>query len=694
MRRAIWLLHLLFLVLFLWVVSAIAEPHPSHGRAIDPLSLSSAKSAMASPSPQSSPDPAVTLRAESGATITFKTQNGETVNDAPAQTMELPHLVLFRNGTLTDAEERSLIAEITNIVVPPAGVTVTVELQTQHGNPDLGGGSTKRIPVWRESRRITNSSGVTETGVTAAFRHEFTTAVISGTDEIATPTDYVRYRVTVTDINHPLTDPWFTLEQDYAFLMESQWIAQLPAVEEGSDGAAPDELIVYYCDMFPFRTDKRDTSTRLLREDVPDYIHTELIPAMVEAFRVQTDDWGFPWYDTWTSYRSGEDAERLSVALVKGGTWFHGYAPSNGHSGISLRVNGGGYAAGYDSLTDALVSVFYHELFHNLQRSIHQNSGDDKGLEGEGDAWRFFTEGTAVLVPSVGRSAVEFGPSAGARHYMENVNRYLGVTGLERGELNRSYQRMSPYHTALYWRFLYEKCGGMENGLEDARAGMDVIRRVFITLYSLDLVGINSTTDLIRSIPTIMDEVLKDSLCPFKTHRESLNAFAHAVYALRINEGRCVEPGSPNGCGFYDPHQLYSDPPVDTIIYGGGATSFSGADQRGLVGIKSSFGIDFVEVILEPAVDGKALTLEFRSPPGAAAAFNVQLWRLGPGGRKPRAVTAAPETLLRNTEGGYSYTIASVDTAAFNRLALIIARLDPHESIDPVGGYTVNLESH
>ena len=104
--------------------------------------------------------------------------------------------------------------------------------------------------------------------------------------------------------------------------------------------------------------------------------------------------------------------------------------------------------------------------------------------------------------------------------------------------------------------------------------------------------------------------------------------------------------------------------------------------------------MDFVEVIIEPTMDGKSLTLEFHGAPGAAAVFDVQLWRLGPGVSKPRAVTAHPESLLPNTEGGYSYTISNVETAAFNRLTLIITRLDPHESTDPVGDYTINLESH
>jgi hypothetical protein len=498
----------------------------------------------------------------------------------------------------------------------------------------------------------------------------------------------------VTSVNHPVADPWYTFDQDYAFLMENQWIARLPDVRETPAGAAPDELIVYYCDMFPFRKSAYDRTTWLPREAVPDYVSYELIPAMIEAVRVQTDDWGFPWYDTWTSYRSGEDAERLSVALVKGGTWFHGSAPSNGHSGISLRVNGNGYAADYDTLTDALVSVFYHELFHNLQKNILQKRGDNGDVNELESAWRFFAEGTAVLVPSVGRSATEFGPSTGARHYMENANRYLGVIGLEGGELNRSYQKMSPYHAALYWRFLYEQCGGMANGLEDPAKGMGVIRRALISLYSGDIVDIISSTDPVGEMPKLMDEVLKDSLCPFKTHRESLVAFARAIYGLRVDGGRCMAPGIPTGCGFYDPHYLYHDPPVDTIPYAGGAVVYSAANQLNPAGIKSSFGMDFVEVILDPTLDGQTLSVEFYGALGAAAEFNVQVWKLGPGGSKPRAIAVEPEMMVQNADRGYVYTIARVDTAAFNRLALLITRLDSHEAADPVGSYTVRLDAY
>jgi hypothetical protein len=137
--------------------------------------------------PQFTSVPTATLAAASGATIAFKTQNGQTIKDVPPQASDLPHLVLRRNGALTDPDERTLIVEVTGIEVPPAGVTVTLKVETQHGDPDLGGDSGPRIPVWRESRWITNISGFTQTGVTAVFVHEFDETVVSGAGTIATP---------------------------------------------------------------------------------------------------------------------------------------------------------------------------------------------------------------------------------------------------------------------------------------------------------------------------------------------------------------------------------------------------------------------------------------------------------------------------------------------------------------------------
>ena len=62
--------------------------------------------------------------------------------------------MLRRNGALTAPAERTLIVEVTGITVPPPGVTVVLKVETQHGDPDLGGGADNRILVWRESRWI------------------------------------------------------------------------------------------------------------------------------------------------------------------------------------------------------------------------------------------------------------------------------------------------------------------------------------------------------------------------------------------------------------------------------------------------------------------------------------------------------------------------------------------------------------
>jgi hypothetical protein len=649
-----------------------------------------------STAPQVALVPTAILRAPSGATTTFKAQNGQTAKGIPPQTLDLPLLVLRRNGALTDPGARTLIVEVTGIEVPPTGVTVTLAVETQHGNPDLGGGADKRIPVWRESQWITNTLGSTQTGVTIGFAHEFGETVISGTETVATPTDYFRYNIAVIDASHPITTPLLAFSADHAFLMENQWIARLPEVQEESDGAAPDELIVYYCDMFPFQKSIHDPATWLPREDVPGYVGTELVPAMIEAFRVQTDGWGFPWYDAWTSYRSGEDRERLSVALADGRTWFHGWAPSRAHSGISIKVKGGANAH-YDTLTDGIMSTFHHELFHNLQRNIDQNNEGDGGVAGEEDAWKFFSEGTAVLASSVGQPAVQFAPTSIARAYMSSANRFVAGGGLLRGDLNTSYERMSPYHAAIYWRFLYEQCGGMKDGVKDPAAGMQVIRRTLMALYAGDIVDIGSSTDLVGKVPEIMDRALEGSSCPFNTYEESLIAFARAIYALRLDGGRCIEPGIPAGCGYYDPHSLYYDPLLSTITYTGTATTYTEPAQPYPAGIRSSFGMDFVDVTLDPAADGQSVTLEFYPAPGGDAEFNVQLWKLidPETGARPQRIPAQITTIevltQANPDGHLFYAIPAIDTTAYNRLGLIITRLDAQEGSDPVGEYTIVL---
>jgi hypothetical protein len=219
---------------------------------------------------------------------------------------------------------------------------------------------------------------------------------------------------------------------------------------------------------------------------------------------------------------------------------------------------------------------------------------------------------------------------------------------------------------------------------------MQVIKRALITLYTGDIVDINASSDLVGKMPEIMDQTLAGSTCPFQTHAQSLVAFARAIYALRLQSGRCTAPGMPDGCRFYDPNHLYGVPPVSTITYNGTRQQYSGE-------IKSSFGMDFIEVILDPAAGGQPLRLEFHPAPASEAVFNVQLWKLMDSGEgtRPRRMptaTAPTETLTRiNPLGALFYIIPALNPAEFNRLGLIITRLDTRESSDPVGVYTLVL---
>jgi hypothetical protein len=428
------------------------------------------------------------------------------------------------------------------------------------------------------------------------------------------------------------------------------------------------------------------------RADVTPFVQHQLVPALVEAYRLQSDEWGFPWYREWTSYREDIDDRRLSVALAAGKTWYHGRAPAQGHSGITLQVAGTN-SAGYDTMLEGLVSTFHHELFHNHQRNLSQHLGSTADITGAGDAWAFFTEGTAILASSAGWSPTHFGPNAASHSYFSFANAFLGSGGLLTS-LNSNYQQLSPYRATIYWRFLYEQCGGLAGDFEDPATGMAVIRHALITLYSRQIVDITTSTDLVGNLPAIMDRALaQTATCPFSNYEQSLLHFAQALYALRLAGGRCVRPGFPAGCGFYDPHKLYARPAVDVINYDGTPVIFGAADQMYPAGIRSSFGIDFIEVVLSPSAHGRSLTVEFDAAPGSASEFRLCLWKLRQPSTGGESVPVAPPEILTetSTDGHVIYTIPAIDISQNNRLGFIITRVDAAESEDRIGMYTIRL---
>ena len=79
------------------------------------------------------------------ATIPFAVQNGSAIRGTPPHALALPHLVLFQNGVLSEAVDRTPILKLAGIDAPPTGVTVTLTLETQHIDPDLGESPGQRI---------------------------------------------------------------------------------------------------------------------------------------------------------------------------------------------------------------------------------------------------------------------------------------------------------------------------------------------------------------------------------------------------------------------------------------------------------------------------------------------------------------------------------------------------------------------
>src|SRR5215212_2626961 len=625
----------------------------------------------------------VTLKASNNATILFKAENVKKVSVPATQGRKIPHLVLNRNGVLTPGFERTLLLSLENLAVPKSGLYARLTIGTQHSNPDLGRKNTNKIRLWEDTKFIPYSAESQQSG-SVDFHIAFQEFLKQQQKSIRTPTDYYSYSLTLLDSQGNMLRE---LHEEYAFLMENQWRVPLPKVLEASPNAAPNELLIYYYDMVPFRADLRDQDTQIPRQDVGRYIQTELIPAMVEAFKTQTTLWGFPWYAEWSNYRMDEDPKTLSVALGEYYTWFHGSAPNLGHAMISIRVDGS--FREYPTLTDGIMSVFHHELFHNQQRNLSLHFGETGNIAGENKAWELFTEGTAVLASLVGQPAVQFEPSTRLRSYLTRANSFIGSDGVFGGDLNRDYQEV-PYHFAIYWRFLYESCGGIKYGIEDPVTGMTVIRHVLETLYGKKVVNMNTSTDVTEALPRILDVALKATpSCAFHSYNESLIHFSRAIFLLRLEDGRCPTSGSSTDCGFYDPRKLYLTPPAEHfLLQAGSTTQIKGS-------ISSSFGIDLIELKLDPSVEGKTLKLIFKNTSDSENEFNVQLWKVKTlqSESDPQSYSAqtGEPTSVRMKNGSLTIEVDKLSLSEFNDLGLIITRMDPRKNIETSGEYHIQV---
>ncbi len=497
------------------------------------------------------------------------------------------------------------------------------------------------------------------------------------------PTDYFSLAVRLSSEGQPD----LTCNQAVAFLLEDQWVIKLPPSVEDTPGAAPDQLVVYGCNMFLPQKTLKDGTTRLSRQSFPDIVQDEIIPNLVQAYLMQTNTWGFSWNEAWVSYRDEGDPEQLSVALSDGKTWYHGKIPIYGHGGISITL-AKWYESNYDSILDGISSTFHHELFHNLQRSINQSLGGGGDIDGKNDAWSAITEGMASFVTSVGQTSLELRFDIEKRGFLSMVNQYIG-RGNSGGDLNNSYRAFSPYHTALYWRFLYEQCGSRQETGDDPISGMQIIRRVLSVLYSRTVVDIRRSEAFVEKFPAVMDLALDGSACPFQDYRSSLVHFSRAIYSLRVRDGRCQGPCANLDPRLYDPNDQYVVPLISNLNLDDYANFSTSNPVVFKNAIASSYGMDFIEISVSPEWVGRSLEISVENP--ANVNFAIQVWKLQDTGYSRLNPKGNPQTISPSSQGTFIIPINREENLEWNVLAIIITRLDSREKNLP-GNYQISLQ--
>jgi hypothetical protein len=173
----------------------------------------------------------------------------------------------------------------------------------------------------------------------------------------------------------------------------------------------------------------------------------------------------------------------------------------------------------------------------------------------------------------------------------------------------------------------------------------------------------------------------------FGSYAESVAAFARANYALYLEGGRCPAM-DPAVCGgrYRDPDGMYREPVVEV------KTDYAGDSQRFDGRIPGSYGADMIEVTLDRRMPSQAVTITLH-PQNAVARFNLQVWQLGLGGFRRRALTAEPETAVQSGAGNPAEANLYIDRTQSHWLALIITRVDANEKADPIGGYRITVSA-
>jgi hypothetical protein len=188
-----------------------------------------------------------------------------------------------------------------------------------------------------------------------------------------------------------------------------------------------------------------------------------------------------------------------------------------------------------------------------------------------------------------------------------------------------------------------------------------------------------------------MDRVFEQvDSCPFANYANSLDQFARAIYKLKLEDGRCFRPGIPKECGFYDPNKLYPAPPARTLNLASVSKPVSGE-------IASSYGIDFIDVLVGSDMHDQSLTIEVTNTPGADTEFSVHVLKiqiLNDGLQQPAYMVqlGQPAAFTETTSSGtLAYRIDGLDLDNVDCIGLIITRLDGNEKSE-AGEYELKFQ--
>jgi hypothetical protein len=555
---------------------------------------------------------------------------------------DLPLLYLHREREGTAEADRTLAIGISGL----AGQTdIEIEVVSRHVDISTG-------EQWTETKSFPLPNHPCASDDPCTFEWTF--------DPATTPSDlyYLRVKDSAGDLL------WENPHPDRPdFVMLDTW-------DVGLDGYT---VRVVYATLFPFARGQTELENRLPPNVVTAFIEYQFVPIIVDTWNSQFHAWGFddPIHPNWDSDKVVEIiVTDPPFALFDGTGTYSRLIVTNDRPYPECRIwwlaSNNSFQV-YDSLENSYRAVFAHEFFHLMQRNVLLPTGRPR------NRWQsVFIEGQGKFAPSVQHPDIEMSNHhviMAESEYFGAANRFLAL------RLNASYRDLeadpiNKYDAALYWRFLYEQFGDM-----------GIIRA------ALEEMAVHYAPDIVVAMGTVMDSALARLDGPFHTFEGSLVAFARANYALRLESGRCAAKDLDE-CGeyYYDPNELYVDPPLEAELdYDGTSLAHGGS-------IPSSFGMDFLEVDPDLAVHNRPLVITFQGE-GTVARFDVQIWKLSPGGARPRAITLHPEIIPQNSGKAHVYVIPHLDITTYNRLAIIITRLDADETADPVGEYTILLHA-